>query len=164
MEGKRVLGSRLFLSVLVGLLILNSGFFLYQQRQTRQMGDLWHRQLEIFSDSSQGEVLSWCDTLQQEARDAIWAQAWDYEGEKELQRQMSEELEAQYTYLMGYPDYLKKIEADAKKLQSVSLFADPESVGYKNTVKTAGDFADSIHFFFIFYAEREEIDSISWLF
>ena len=141
MEGKRIFGSRLFLAVLAGLLLLNGGFFVYQQRESRLVGAVWDQKLEEFSGSSYDEVLLWCDDFQQKAFDASWALQWDYDGPQELERQASEELEKQYLYLSGYKDYLHKIDTDAVKLQSVSLFAEPESFGYKNTVKTARDFA-----------------------
>lgn len=141
MEWKRIFGSRLFLAVLIGLAILNSCFFVYQQRQTRIIGEICHQKLDEFSESTHEEVIAWCDDVQQAAWDAAWALEWDYNGEGERERQASERLEEQYTYLMDYQDYLQKIDTDALKLQSVSLFADPDSFGYKNTVKTAEDFA-----------------------
>lgn len=141
MEAKRIFGSKLFLAVLFGLLLLNGCFFFYQQRQSRLVGQICHQKLEDFSDNTAEDVLLWCDTVQQEAFDSIWALEWDYQGEEELERQASELLEKQYIYLAGYEDYLKKIDNDALKLQNVSLFADPNSFGYKNTVKTAEDFA-----------------------
>lgn len=141
MEGKRIFGSRLFLAVLAGLVILNSCFFAYQQRQTRIIGEICHQKLDEFSESTHKEVIVWCDEVQQAAWDAVWALEWDYNGEEEWERQASERLEEQYTYLIDYQGYLQKIDADALKLQSVSLFADPDSFGYKNTVKTAEDFA-----------------------
>lgn len=141
METKRIFGNRLFLAVLVGLVILNGCFFAYQQRNTRPVGEVYHQKLLEFSHSTPEEVIAWCDDLQQKAFDAAWELQWDYNGPGELQRQASELLEKQYLYLSGYQGYLKKIDNDAIKLQSVSLFADPDSFGYKNTVKTAVDFA-----------------------
>ena len=141
MEAKRIFGSRLFLAVLVGLIILNGCFFWYQQRHNRQVGEVCHQKLEEFSQNTSQEVIMWCDDFQQKAWDASWALEWDYESHDELVRQASELLEEQYYYLDGYEDYLKKIDSDAVKLQKVSLFADPDSFGYKNTVKTAEDFA-----------------------
>ena len=129
------------MAVLVGLVLLNGCFFVYQQRQNRLVGEICHEKLEAFGGSSYEEVISWCDAFQQEASDAAWALEWDYHGEGELERQASELLEEQYIYLMGYQEYLQKIDTDALKLQNVSLFADPDSFGYKNTVKTAEDFA-----------------------
>ena len=140
MESKRVFGSRLFLAVIMGLVVLNSCFFVYQQRQTRLIGDIFHQKLNDFSESTHEEVIAWCDQVQQAAWDAAWALEWAYNGEGERERQASELLEEQYLYLMDYQSYLQKIDADALKLQRVSLFADPDSFGYKNTVKTAEDF------------------------
>ena len=73
MEWKRIFGSRLFLAVLIGLVILNSCFFVYQQRQTRTIGEICHQKLDEFSESTHEEVIAWCDDVQQAAWDAAWA-------------------------------------------------------------------------------------------
>lgn len=146
MEAKRVLGSRLFLAVLAGLLVLNGFFYLYQRPDTwddpRIDGELYHTQLEQLKDKSMDEALAWCVDYQAAAEEAMFAQTWDRESEAEQIRIVAAQLEEQYAYLLDYENYLDRIEAHAKLLQSVSLFGDPDSVAYKNTVKTAEDFRE----------------------
>lgn len=40
-----------------------------------------------------------------------------------------------------YENYLQKIDEDAERMKSISLFSDPNSFGYKNVVRTPDDFA-----------------------
>ena len=127
MEAKRIFGSRLFLAVLAGLLILNGFFFVYQQRDQRQIGAFCHEQLAAWEDTAYADALLQCTAaLEQEPYSPRYL-AW-------------QQLESQYTHLVQYPHYLEKIRVDAQKLQSVSLFSDPNSIGYQNTLKTAEDF------------------------
>lgn len=144
-EARRVLGSRLFLAVLAGLLVLNCFFFVYNRPDTWEDpavdGALYHQKLEELSDLSWEGALDWCVRYQEDALTAMLAEQWDYESEAEAFRIVARKLQAQYEYLLGYEDYLDQIQRHAKLLRSVSLFADPDSVGYQNTVKTADDFA-----------------------
>ena len=52
-----------------------------------------------------------------------------------------QQLLAKYDHLLGYEDYLEGVQENAKMLQSVSIFSKPGSTSYKNTIKTAADFA-----------------------
>lgn len=144
MEAKRVLGNRLFLAVLVGLLVLSSFFYLYQRPDTWDAplvdGELYHRQLEQLKDKSWEEALAWCERYQIDARAAMERYEWDYDSEAEELRIVAAQLQTQYEYLLGYDVYLEEIQKNAQFLQTVSLFADPTSSAYWNTVKTAQDF------------------------
>ncbi|MBD5130044.1 MAG: hypothetical protein HDT43_08980 [Ruminococcaceae bacterium] len=40
-----------------------------------------------------------------------------------------------------YENYLQKIDSEAEKMQSISLFSDPNTFGYKNAVRTPRDFS-----------------------
>ena len=139
MEAKRVLKNPLFLATLAALLLLNTFFFVYQQTDRqgdfREFGTAYHQELDAISDLSWEEGLAWCEAAEQEVM-AKWEN-----GESSPQNyEIIQQITAQYEYLLGYEAYLGKIDADAAKLQSVSLFADPDSVAYQNTVKTAEDF------------------------
>lgn len=138
MEAKRVLKNPLFLATLAALLLLNAFFFIYQQTDGqgdfREYGNAYHRELTALADLSWEEGLARCQMAEQEVLEN-WGSG------NNIQRyEVIEQLTAQYEYLLGYEDYLDKIDADAAKLQSVSLFADPDSNAYQNTVKTAEDF------------------------
>ena len=138
MEAKRVLKNPLFLAVLAALLLLNAFFFIYQQTDGqgdfREYGNAYHRELTALADLSWEEGLAQCEIAEQEALES-WGS-----GNNVQRYEIIQQITAQYEYLLGYEDYLDKIDADAAKLQSVSLFADPDSVAYQNTVKTAEDF------------------------
>ena len=138
MEAKRVLKNPLFLATLAALLLLNAFFFIYQQTDGqgdfREYGNVYHRELNALADLSWEEGLAQCEIAEQEVLEN-WGS-----GNNIQRHDVIEQLTAQYEYLLGYEDYLDKIDADAAKLQSVSLFADPDSVAYQNTVKTAEDF------------------------
>lgn len=138
MEAKRVLKNPLFLATLAALLLLNAFFFIYQQTDGqgdfREYGNAYHRELDALSDLSWEEGLARCKIAEQEVLEN-WGS-----GNNIQRHEVIQQITAQYEYLLGYESYLGKIDADAAKLQSVSLFADPDSVAYQNTVKTAEDF------------------------
>ena len=139
MEAKRVLNNPLFLATLAALLLLNAFFFIYQQTDGqgdfREYGNAYHRELNALADLSWEEGLAWCEAAEQEVMDK-----WEAGQSSPQNYEIIQQITAQYESLLGYEDYLDKIDADAAKLQSVSLFADPDSVAYQNTVKTAEDF------------------------
>ena len=145
MEAKRILGSRLFIAVLAGLVVLSCFFYLYQRPDTWENplvdGEVYHEQLENLKNMSWEEAHAWCVQYQEDADAARFEGVWDYDSEAEEIRIATAQLQSQYEHLMGYEAYLDKIQTHAKLLQSVSLFSDPNSPGYKNTVKTAQDFA-----------------------
>ena len=138
MEAKRVLRHPLFLATLAALLLLNAFFFIYQQTDGqgdfREYGNLYHQELNTLIDLSWEEGLSRCEIAEQEVLEN-WGS-----GNNVQRYELLQQITGQYEYLLGYNDYLNKIDADAAKLQSVSLFADPNSTAYQNTVKTAEDF------------------------
>lgn len=140
MEVKRVLKNPLFLATLAALLLLNAFFFIYQQTDGqgdfREYGNAYHRELTALADLSWEEGLARCQMAEQEVLEN-WGS-----GNNVQRYEIIQQLTAQYEYLLGYEAYLDKIDADAAKLQSVSLFADPDSAAYQNTVKTADDFHD----------------------
>lgn len=138
MEAKRVLANPLFLATLAALLLLNAFFFIYQQTDGqgdfREYGNAYHRELTALADLSWEEGLALCQITEQKVFEN-WGSG------NNIQRyEVIQQITAQYEYLLGYEAYLGKIDADAAKLQSVSLFADPDSTAYQNTVKTADDF------------------------
>ena len=138
MEAKRVLKNPLFLATLAALLLLNAFFFIYQQTDGqgdfREYGNAYHWELNTLADLSWEEGLAQCEIAEQETLE-YWGS-----GNNNQRYEVIQQITAQYEYLLGYEAYLGKIDADAAKLQSVSLFADPDSVAYQNTVKTAEDF------------------------
>jgi len=138
MEAKRVLKNPLFLATLAALLLLNAFFFIYQQidgqGDFREYGNAYHRELNALADLSWEEGLARCEIAAQEVLEN-WGS-----GNNVQRYELLQQITAQYKYLLGYEAYLGKIDADAAKLQSVSLFADPDSTAYQNTVKTAEDF------------------------
>lgn len=144
MEGKRVLTSRLFLAVLAGLVVLNCFLFLCQRPDSqighRAYGEEYHQRVESLSAKSWEDALHWCVDYQQAQMEAIASGEWAFDEDRDREEKIVEELKAQYEYLLGYDEYLTGIQKQAKLLQSVSLFAEPDSFGYQNTVKTAEDF------------------------
>lgn len=145
MEAKRILGSRLFIAVLAGLVVLSCFFYLYQRTDTWEDplvdGEVYHAQIEKLKEMRWEDAHAWCVQYQEEAEAARIEGTWDYDSEAEEIRIAAAQLQGQYEHLMGYKPYLDRVQSHAKLLQSVSLFADPNSIGYKNTVKTANDFA-----------------------
>jgi hypothetical protein len=145
-EFRRVIGSKLFLSVLAGLVLLNCFFFIFQRPDTWDDplldGELYHETLDSLSNKSWQEALDWCKQYQENAQNAMVENRWDFYGEEEELRSVAIQLQEQYEHLLDYYNYLKKIDYNAKILQSVSLFSDPNSDSYKNIIKTAEDFDD----------------------
>ena len=138
MEAKRVLKNPLFLATLATLLLLNAFFFIYQQTDGqgdfREYGNAYHQEIAALADLSWEEGLARCEIAEQEVLEN-WGS-----GNNIQKYNVIQQITTQYEYLLGYESYLGKIDADAAKLQSVSLFADPDSAAYQNTVKTAEDF------------------------
>lgn len=144
MESRRVFSSRLFLAVLAGLVVLNAFFFLYARPagdvDQMQYGQEYHQMVDGLSGLSSEEVLAWCQEREQAEQALVASGEWVYDPDRARENQIAAELKAQHEYLLEYEDYLDNIQRQAKLLQSVSLFGDPSTVAYQNTVKTAEDF------------------------
>lgn len=138
METKRVLKNPLFIATLATLLILNIFFFIYQQNDGQgnfmEYGNEYHKQIDAFSDLNWEEGLAQCEIAEQEVF-TKWGS-----GDNIQRYEIIQQIKAQYEYLLGYDDYLDKINDNAKRLLSVSIFADKDSTGHQNIIKTAEDF------------------------
>lgn len=144
MEWRRVLLGKAFLSILALLVVLNTFFFYYQHGgsygQFGVRAESYNRNLEELASLSWEEGVAACDAYHEEVSQAIMNGNWD-RGPDRYKSASMDAIKAQLEYLISYPPYLNGIEKDAKKIQGVSLFSDPNSFNYKNTVKTANDFA-----------------------
>ena len=147
MEYKRILASKPFLGLLVALVFFNGIFYRYMRPNTwdepRIDGDLYHEQLEALSGQSWEDALQWCITCQEEANEIRHEQQWTFDSKEHQRVFVAAKLQGQYEHLLGYDDYLNKIQREVKRLQSVSLFSDPDSIAYRNIAKTARDFPES---------------------
>lgn len=146
MEGKRVLLSKTLLFALAVLLVLNVFFFIcnYSQGQGdfRDYGNIYHEIAETLTELNWDAALKSCNSWLEEADCMMMSDStWLRKQENQLRYEAYTQLQSQYEYLLSYEGYLNKIEQDAIKLQQVSLFSNPTSFAYKNTIKTAGDFA-----------------------
>ena len=142
MELRRILLGKTFLFLLAALVCLNGFFFLWLQADFsgdfRSYPEMYHTVVEECKISGLGPVIA----FDEGAYDNIVADpTWGQRPENTLRLQAGEQVMAQYAHLESYADYLENIQTGAKKLQSVSIFGDPDSFAYKNTVKTAADFA-----------------------
>ncbi len=144
MEARRILGGRMFLITLLCLVTLNCFFFAYRHSigggDFRTYGNAYHQKLSELSGHSWEEVLEFCADYQDNVYEELVNGTWPNNVESNTELTVIEQLEFQYEYLSRYEAYLEKIEKDAKKLQSVSLFADSDSYVYKNVIRTADDF------------------------
>lgn len=142
MEFRRILLGKTFLFLLIALVCLNAFFFLWQQADYsgdfRSFPEMYHTVVEEVKAEGIEPVIA----FDEGAYDNIVADpTWGQRPENYLRLQAGDQVMAQYTHLQGYALYLQNIQTQAKKLQSVSIFGDPDSFAYKNTVKTADDFA-----------------------
>lgn len=146
MEGKRVLLSRSFLLILAALLAINCFFFLYQQAGAsgdfRRYGEIYHQVVLEHAAVPLEESAALSDAFGEVYRaynrqNTDSSYNWDYI----YRRRAHMQVETQSEHLLGYGKYLTNIQKSAKQMQSVSIFGDPDSFSYKNTVKTAEDFA-----------------------
>lgn len=148
MEYKRVLVSKAFLGLLAALVLFNVIFYLYMRPNTwaepRIDGEVYHEQLEALSGQSWEDALQWCISYQDEANQMGYEQQWTFDSKEQQLVFVARELQGQYEHLLGYNDYLNKIQREVKRLQTVSLFSDPKSVAYQNTAKTARDFPEAV--------------------
>lgn len=145
MECKRILLGKPFVLLLVALLLVNTYFFVYQNRDEETdffyYRDTYDAVLTQLSDLSFEEALAWCEEFEEEANQQWIEGTWDFSQESAIKRMIVQQVGEQYAHLIGYGEYLENIQKNAKMLQGVSLFADNSSFAYKNTVKTAEDFA-----------------------
>lgn len=148
METKRILLGKPFLLFLLSLLVINTWFFIYQNKRFsddfRDYGNIYHEAIEELSSLSWEEGLEKTVQFQDDTLQQIIDGVWDDSTDGNYRLLANEDIEKQYTYLLGYNDYLKKVQDNAKNLQSVSLFSKPGTFAYENTVKTAEDFAAMI--------------------
>ncbi len=145
MEFKRIILGKSFLLFLLALLVINTWFFVYQSKDYgddfRQYGNIYHETVEEYSSLSWEEGLEKAVQFQDDVLQQLIDGVWSNSTEDNFKLIAVEEMEKQYSYLLGYGDYLKKVQDNAKSLQSVSLFSKPGTFAYENTVKTAEDFA-----------------------
>ncbi len=142
MELRRILLGKTFLFLLAALVCLNGFFFLWQQADYSgdfcSFPEMYHTVVEECKTAGIEPVIA----FDEGAYDNIVADpTWGQQPENYLRLQAGDQVMAQYEHLQGYGQYLQNIQTQAKKLQSVSIFGDPDSFAYKNTVKTAEDFA-----------------------
>ena len=145
MEFKRILLGKPFLLLLAALLIISTYFFVYQNTlmgtDLFYEGNVYDELLTEYADLSFKEGVALCTEYQNNASMQMWEGTWDHSIENYVHYDLMKQLQAQYDHLAGYEKYLADIQKNAKRLQTVSLFSDPDSFSYKNTVKTAEDFA-----------------------
>lgn len=144
MEFKRIILGKPFLLFLLALLVINTWIFVYQNKRFgddfRQYGNIYHETVEEYSSLSWEEGLEKSVQYQDDMLNQLLDGVWEDNIEDNYTLLANEDIEKQYTYLLGYSDYLKKVQDNAKSLQSVSLFSKPGTFAYENTVKTAKDF------------------------
>lgn len=145
MEVRRVLLHRTFLAALVLLLALNCFFFLYSQKKNgtlRSYADTYDALVREMQTLPAEEGQRVCQSRKDEMMELSDADhLWIWKQENAEKYDAVQQLLAQYDHLLGYEDYLERVQENAKMLQSVSIFSKPGSTSYKNTIKTAADFA-----------------------
>lgn len=145
MEFKRILLGKPFLLLLAALLLVSTYFFVYQNTligtDLFYEGNVYDELLTEYADLSFEEGRALCMEYLTNASTQMWEGTWDDSIENYIHYDLMKQLQAQYDHLAGYEKYLADIQKNAKRLQTVSLFSDPDSFSYKNTVKTAEDFA-----------------------
>ncbi len=141
MEAKRILCGRTFLAVLALLVTLNGFFFVYQTNSGSPHEDAYHQAVETLAPLDWQTALDRCDAYDAAFLQSVLNGTWENDMDTTRFYEAAELLREPYEHLLSYGDYLEKIERDAKKLQAVSLFSDPNSFAYKNTVKTVRDFS-----------------------
>ena len=143
MEFKRVLLGKSFLFFLALLLVLNCFFFLYQHRYYNGYlmvyNEVYDQILTDLEDTPWEEAEEICRNGYDEYLNWVFADRDTFYSDPVNSDTMYvySQVQSQYAYLMSYEKYLTGIDEDVKKLQAVSFFSDPNSVAYKNTVKTA---------------------------
>ncbi len=144
-EGKRILLSKTFLAVLAGLLALNTFLFLYYQSMGtgsfQGFSTVYHEAVEELAALPDKEAEALANQRYEQILTDRRQDDWFASNEFQWQLSTWVQLQSQYTSLNGYESYLEGVQEAAKKMQSVSIFGDPNSRTYKNTVKTAEDFA-----------------------
>lgn len=124
-EWKRIFSDRRRCALMLCIPVACLALFAYQQyidsfytpqQEYRALVDEWR-------DSSPGEIV------------AALSDNW---GMTENERQLVKQAE----HLIDYPLYLERVQEQARKMQSTSIFGgDPNSFVYRNIVKTAEDFS-----------------------
>ena len=124
-EWKRIISDRRRCAAVLGVLILCFAVFIWQGYADGLRADPreYRALVEQWRDSSPEEIIE------------SFSDRW-------LVDENETRLLAQAKYLAEYPAYLERVQEQAGKMQSTSLFGgDPDSFVYRNIVKTAEDFA-----------------------
>ena len=129
MEFRRILLGKTFLFLLIALVCLNAFFFLWQQADYsgdfRSFPEMYHTVVEECKESGIDPVIAFDEGAY---GNIVADPTWGQQPENYLRLQAGDQVMAQYEHLQGYGQYLENIQTQAKKLQSVSIFGDPESV------------------------------------
>ena len=145
MELKRTVFSLNFILVLAILFLACTGFLL-QGMINREGGN------ETYRERYNTLVSEYRKMTPEEAKAAVEAYhayvdeqtaadpEWIVIPENWEEKTFMEQIEKQVNYLSFYPKYLKKIRTEAETIRSVSIFSEPGTFAYENTIKTAEDF------------------------
>ena len=145
MEVRRVLLHKTFLATLALLTALSCFFFLYAQKKNgtmRSYADTYDALVREMQPLPMEEGQRICQSRKKEMlQKASETRGFLWDRKNSENYDAVSQLLAQYDHLLSYEGYLEGVQENAKMLQSVSIFSKPGSTSYKNTVKTAEDFA-----------------------
>lgn len=146
MEFKRILLSKSFIFLLIALLIISAYFFVYKSTSSGvdmlYRGRVYDELIREYSAYTPEEGIEKCEEYEDNAVEQMIEGTWERTPEASLRLELVKQIRDQLSHLAGYNEYVIGIQKNAERLQSISLFSDKNSFSYKNTVKTARDFAD----------------------
>lgn len=123
-EWKRIVSDRKRIVLMICIPLVCFALFFYQKTIDAMMAD---------PQEYRTLVERWLDSAPEDILAAL--------SEKPQLSENEMRLKAQATYLLDYPEYLDRVQDQAKKMQQASIFStDPNSFVYRNVIKTAKDF------------------------
>ncbi|MBR6670368.1 MAG: hypothetical protein IKL31_06430, partial [Ruminococcus sp.] len=124
-ELKKLFSSKIFILIIFSVFVLN-GYLMFR---TANSGDAKPEQYKevytVLDEMSDYDKLQWLDE-----------RLTEFEGQHSYNWTVLSELRNECANIVGYSDYLDSIDAQAKSMTSVSIFAKPDTFNYRSIVKT----------------------------
>lgn len=124
-ELKKLFSSKIFILIIFSVFVLN-GYLMFR---TANSGDAKSEQYKevytVLDEMSDYDKLKWLDE-----------RLTEFEGQHSYNWTVLSELRNECANIVGYSDYLDSIDAQAKSMTSVSIFANPDTFNYRSIVKT----------------------------
>ncbi|MCM1219639.1 MAG: hypothetical protein NC548_34600 [Lachnospiraceae bacterium] len=124
-ELKKLLGNKIFLLIIAAVFVLN-GYLMFRMANSRNAKPEQYKEVySCLNNMSDTEKLNWLDK-----------RLTEFEGQHNYNWEVLGELRDECANIVCYGEYLNSIDAQAKSMTSVSIFANHDTFNYRSIVKT----------------------------